>query len=140
MFISSLINSINSDNSNSNSNNSNGSNVKVSCKLMMDRLLLEPLVLGYVNKNLLDTGSYIMIINAENEGGATGIFCISRSQKSEMGNIIKLVANDGIYNERLNIEWDPYEYPKIVLYIHKLKKDKIQNKREIKFSYNVKIV
>jgi hypothetical protein len=135
MFISSLING-----NNSKDNKDINSNVKMSYKLVMDQLLLEPVVLGYVNKNLLDTGSYILVINSENEGGATGIFCISRSQKSEMGNIIKLVANDGIYNERLNIEWEPYEYPKIVLHIHKLKKDKIQNKREIKFLYNVKIV
>ena len=45
-----------------------------------------------------------------------------------------------MYNEILNVEWEPYEYPKVILHIHKLNKDKIKNKREIYFSYNVKVI
>lgn len=140
MFISSLSSSLSS--LFSSSVQEVDGNIRVYYKMLVSeyKSVMEPVILGYMNKNINDTGSYILVINSEKEQGATGIFCISRSKKSEIGYVNKLVANDGMYNEILNVEWDPYEYPKIILHIHKLNKDKIQNKREINFMYNIKII
>lgn len=117
-------------------------NVKLTYKMTEKDIIIlnNPIILGFINKGIKDTGSYILVINSDKEEGATGIFCTSKSKKSERGSINKLVSNNGIYNEILNVEWEPYEYPKLILQIHKLNKDKIKNKREIYFSYNVKII
>ena len=98
-------------------------------------------VLGYLNNilssnRIKDTGSYLLIINSENEGGASGIFGLSKSDKSKFGNVTTICSSEGILNDKLIIEWNPYEYPKILLNIRKLKTDK----REIIFSYNIKII
>lgn len=104
--------------------------------LTIDKILR----IGYINKGIRDTGSYIFVINSDKEGGATGIFCTSKSKKSEKGTVNKLVVKDGKFNEILDVEWEPYEYPKLILRIHKLNKEYIKNKHEIYFSYNVKVI
>lgn len=110
-------------------------------RLSFNNYKKEPVILGYLNNvtssnRVKETGSYILIINSENNVGATGIFCLSRSDKSQYGNVKELCSSDGVYNEKITVEWDPYEYPKIILHIHKLKTDK----KDILFSFNIKIV
>ena len=73
---------------------------------------------GYItnckSKLMQETGSYIVIINSEN-GGPNAIYCISRSNKLETGNIKELIKSNGISNEMLDLEWNPYEYPLLKL-------------------------
>jgi hypothetical protein len=102
---------------------------------------LEPIILGYLTplvtlSHINETGSYIVIINSDTEGGATGIFAISKSDKLQFGNIKEIVVSNGLNGEMLNVDWEPCEYPKILLHIHKLK----SNQKTVSFNFNIKIL
>lgn len=102
---------------------------------------VEPLLLGFLTplitfNNIKDTGSYILIINSDIEGGATGIYAINRSDKLQFGNIKEIAVSKGVNGEILNVDWEPCEYPKILLHIHKFKTDK----KMVSFNFNVKIL
>lgn len=93
---------------------------------------------GYINstrtKNIKEIGSFIIIINSQTPGGANGIFCISRSDKSKHGKIQELVKTDGVLEDMIDLEWNPHEYP---LLRAKLKTN--QYKKSV-ISYNVKVI
>jgi hypothetical protein len=94
---------------------------------------------GYINniktKYIKDIGSYIIIINSQTSGGANGIFCISRSDKSKPGTVKELIKSNGILDENIDLEWNPFEYP---LLKSKLKINNCKNTNMI--SYYVKVI
>ena len=92
-------------------------------------------IVGFINKNIRDTGAYMIIVNSDRIDGANGIYCISRSDKSKYGMIKNMCESTGIYNERIDIKWDPYEYPKLVL-----RETRLNTNKNVKLSYKVKIV
>lgn len=94
--------------------------------------------IGYINstrtKHIKEIGSFIIIINSQTPGGANGIFCISRSDKSKSGKIQELVKTDGILDDIIDLEWNPHEYPLL-----KTKLKLAQHKKCI-ISYHVKVI
>lgn len=94
---------------------------------------------GYINctktKNIKEAGAFIIIINSQTQGGANGIFCISRSDKSKPGKIQELVKTDGILEDIIDLEWNPHEYP---LLKTKLKLNNYKNKHLV--GYHIKVV
>jgi hypothetical protein len=71
--------------------------------------------IGYINNinNIKDCGSYIIIINSQNNTGPSAIYCISRSNKLLSGNINKLSYSEGICGDLVELIWNPGEYPLI---------------------------
>lgn len=68
---------------------------------------------GYLNHRfkIKDTGCFIIMITSQNKSGPNAIYCISRSDKSLHGNIKELIKTNGINDESIELEWNPYEYP-----------------------------
>jgi len=94
--------------------------------------------IGYINstrtKHIKEIGSFIIIINSQTPGGANGIFCISRSDKSKPGKIQELVKTNGILDDIIDLEWNPHEYPLL-----KTKLRLADHKKGI-ISYHVKVI
>jgi hypothetical protein len=93
---------------------------------------------GYINntrtQHIKEVGSFIIIINSQTPGGANGIFCISRSDKSKSGKIQELVKSNGVLDDIIDLEWNPYEYPLL-----KTKFKLSQHKQDV-ISYHVKVI
>ena len=93
---------------------------------------------GYINntrtQHIKEIGSFIIIINSQTPGGANGIFCISRSDKSKSGKIQELVKTDGVLDDIIDLEWNPHEYPLL-----KTKFKLSQHKQDV-VSYHVKVI
>lgn len=93
---------------------------------------------GYINntrtKHIKEIGSFIIIINSQTPGGANGIFCISRSDKSKPGKIQELVKTNGILDDIIDLEWNPHEYPLL-----KTKLKLADHKKGI-INYHVKVI
>lgn len=74
--------------------------------------------IGYISKYIKDTGSFIIIINSDNqdkENSVNAIFCISRSNKLNQGYVNKLTgSNQNNSEDNLNIEWNAGEYPCLI--------------------------
>lgn len=71
--------------------------------------------IGYINKYIRDTGSFIVIINSDQQNSTNAIFCISRSNKLNQGYVNKLIGSNQNNNEdNLEIDWNPGEYPRLV--------------------------
>ena len=119
-----------------NNNESDNSIINLSIDIINDEEITEQRTIGFINKNIKDTGGYLIIINPDNINGANGVYCISRSDRSKYGIVKNLCGSNGLYNECIELKWEPYEYPKLVLRDTKLK----TNKRTLKLSYTIKIV
>lgn len=74
------------------------------------------------NQKVKDTGSYILVINSEYDGGATYIYCISRSDKKKRGHVLKLTGSHGLHNEYIECIWDKFEHPKLIFVCHSKEK------------------
>jgi len=89
----------------------------------------------YINnwlvKKMTDTGCYIVLVKDTKPNGPNGVFAISKSLKSMSGNIVSLVYSRGESSD-FHLEWNPLEYPSVVVQHHK-------NTTE-KMSYSVSIV
>jgi hypothetical protein len=68
---------------------------------------------GYINHRfkIKDTGCFIIMITSQITSGPNAIYCISRSDKSLHGNIKELIKTNGVNDESIELEWNPYEYP-----------------------------
>lgn len=75
------------------------------------------ILIGYLNSTpkIKDVGSFLIIINSNFNDGPNGTFCISKSKKEQYGNISKLSYSQGDVENLLELEWNPYEYPKLFL-------------------------
>jgi len=60
------------------SSNVHENNVKLTYKMTEKDIVIlnNPIILGFINKGIKDTGSYILVINSDKEEGATGILQI----------------------------------------------------------------
>jgi|UniRef100_A0A6C0ALK0 hypothetical protein len=82
---------------------------------MYSRVSTKSINIGYINNQnkIKDCGSYIIIINSQNNTGPSAIYCISRSNKLLSGNINKLSYSEGINGDFIELDWNPGEYPLI---------------------------
>lgn len=89
----------------------------------------------YINnwlvKRMEDTGCYIVLIKDNTKNGPNGVFSISKSLKEAPGNIVSLVYSRGESSD-FHLEWNPLEYPSVVVHHHNSTTDKV--------SYSVTIV
>lgn len=80
----------------------------------------------YINSYLVtkmnDTGSYIISVKDCQENGPTGVFAISKSMTHLSGNIVSLCYSIG-ESSSFHVEWNPGEYPSIVIQYNKPVKD-----------------
>lgn len=80
---------------------------------------------GYIRNKIKDNGSFIIIINSQNNEGPSAIYCISKSSRLSQGNINKLSYSKGINEDSIELEWNPGEYPLLKYnykYIYNLEK------------------
>ena len=80
----------------------------------------------YINSYLVtkmnDTGSYIITVKDCEKNGPTGVFVISKSMTHLSGNIVSLSYSEG-ERSSFHVEWNPGEYPSIVIQYNKPVKD-----------------
>jgi hypothetical protein len=94
------------------------------------------LTIGYINnrfKRMRETGSFIIIVNSHSKG-PTGIYAVSRSDKSKQGSVKEIICSNGLNDETIELTWDPYEYP---LLKFKTKLDNYKNQSSINFYVSV---
>lgn len=100
--------------------------------------------IGYITSkyvpDIKDTGCYIIMINSQMTEGPNAIFCISRSDKSKSGNIQCLVESKGTSNDTLELVWNPYEYPSILLKHNFNRKQILKDSKELNLKYSIKII
>lgn len=96
---------------------------------------------GYITNKIKDYGSYILIVNSCKQGGPNAIFCISRSDVLQPGNINILTESHGINNDSIELEWNPGEYP-LLKYKYKTLYDKKEggNVMSYKLIFFIKII
>ena len=90
--------------------------------------------LGYLTnyrfKNIRDVGSYIIIINSSI---SNAIFAISKTNKRDNGLIVNLCST----GNKLNLRWNPGEYPYLECEKYEYNKDRSKNK---KIDFYIKII
>jgi hypothetical protein len=99
-------------------------------------------IIGYITskyvQNIKEIGCYIIMVNSQIKEGPNAIFCISRSDRTKDGSINKLISSEGKLGDKLDILWNPLEYPCIKL-THNFTKELLNNKH-LKFSYNIRVI
>lgn len=110
--------------------------VKENSNIFLKYLSSTSLTVSYLNNNLFkqikENGSFILIINSKDPKGPNGIYCISRSNSSSSGTIKPLVESKGMNGEFLELEWNPYEFPKLNIVL--------TNNKHKRLSFYVKII
>ena len=100
--------------------------------------------IGYITSkyvpDIKDTGCYIVMINSQMDNGPNAIFCIARSDKSKSGIIQTLVSSTGKSNDRLELIWNPFEYPCILLKHNFNRKQVLKDSEQLNLKYNIKII
>ena len=102
------------------------------------------ITIGYITSkyipNIKDTGCYTIMINSQISEGPNGIFCLSRSDKSKKGEINTLVSSYGKAGDRLEVIWNPMEYPCILLKHNFIKKHILKDETKLRFGYDVRFI
>ena len=103
------------------------------------RDLSHTITIGYITSkyvsNIKDTGCYTIMINSQISEGPNGIFCLSRSDKSKKGIINALV---GKADDRLEVIWNPIEYPCVLLKHNFIKKHILKDETKLRFGYDIR--
>ena len=100
--------------------------------------------IGYITSKYVptikDTGCYMIMIESQISEGPNAIFCIARSDKSKSGTIQTIVSSVGKSNDRLEVKWNPMEYPCILLKHNFIRKQILKEETPLRFGYNIKVV
>lgn len=109
---------------------------RIITKTLDKKDLCNPIHIGYV-KNVQQTGSFVLIVNSCSLDGPNGIYCLSRSNKDECGQITKMVSSNGALGNSIDIEWKPTEKPLLTLQYMNNDTDK---RKKIVFKFKVKVL
>lgn len=100
--------------------------------------------IGYITSKYVptikDTGCYMIMVESQISEGPNAIFCIARSDKSKSGTVQTIVSSVGKSNDRLEIKWNPMEYPCILLKHNFIRKQILKEETPLRFGYNIKVV
>ena len=66
-------------------------------------------------QHINDTGCFMIMLESKEKNGPNGIFCLSKSDVTTKGSVFCLCSSPGAKGEMLRVEWEPYEYPCVIL-------------------------
>jgi hypothetical protein len=102
------------------------------------------MTIGYITSkyipNIKDTGCYIIMVNSQINEGPNGIFCLSRSDKTKKGIVNPLVISHGKADDKLEIVWNPMEYPCVLLKHNFIKKHILKDETKLRFGYDIRFI
>jgi hypothetical protein len=102
------------------------------------------MTIGYITSkyipNIKDTGCYIIMVNSQIHEGSNGIFCLSRSDKTKKGIVNPLVISHGKADDKLEIVWNPMEYPCVLLKHNFIKKHILKDETRLRFGYDIRFI
>lgn len=117
-------------------------NVGTSLKRYRD--LMYTVNIGYITSkyvtNIKDTGCMMIMISSQIPEGPNAIFCLARSDKNKQGDINTLVSSAGKCGDKIDIMWNPMEYPCILLKHNFTKKQTLKEDTKLRLGYNIKVI